>query len=867
LYRLRVLGGFALEGPDATALPPLHRRRAEAVIAILAVSGELGCTRDRLVALLWPESDEAHSRHGLRDALATIRHTLGPDAVPLSAERLRLDPAVVPSDVRSFAEARAAGRHAEAAGLYGGPLLDGLHLDGAPEFERWLDGERTRLAREYAESLHDLATAAERAAAWDEAAGWWTRAAEHDPLNSGVVLRLAEALAATGDRANALKVAEAHVSRLRKELDLEPDARFVMSLEAIRTRDRAVPAPPEATPAVEPGDASEPPPVPPGEAPEAARGDGPKPGLGSRRSRRRLAWAAAAAVLLSGALLLSRRTGSTSDAAVAPHTTVAVLPFRSIGADTTLAFFAGGLHDELLSQLSGVSALRVIGRTSVSAYQGSQRSLRQIGAELGAGSILEGTVQAAGHRLRVIVQLVDAGTQKHLWGQTYDRSLGDVLDIESDIARQVVGAVGATLTASEAGAIAAAPTRSSEAYQLYLQGLDYVRRPREGEGVQRRDLDVAERLFNRAVALDPDFAAAHAALSLLHADKYTGLVDQSAARAALQQQEAAAAIRLAPDLPAAHLAMGLVWHLRVEYELALTEFRLALRSAPSDPEVWLRMAYAYRGRGDWDSALVAFDRAIRLDPRNVRAIVSRGSTLEWLRRYREAIEAYRHALELAPDLEWPHVEIGWAFMKWQGQWDTLRLAVAELPVDEYPGPVLNVPLIMRDADTLAARLAAIRALPGSSRFTSNPHLIEPMVWVHYFRGDSALMAAALDSLLPALDSLEQVRPNDWRVHADRGTALALAGRRTEARQEARWLARSPLSREDRFIGRFVATAHCILLARLGETDAALAELEGLLSRPSQLSVAEVRLNLGFDGLRADPRFDALLARYDRTGDR
>jgi hypothetical protein len=181
LVTLRWLGGFALDGPSGAAAPALPKRRAEAVLAVLAVCGDLGCSRERLLALLWPESHEATARHGVRDALHIIRRALGPGAVPSAGRLLRLDPAVVASDVLSFTQALATDRAADAVRLYGGPLLDGFHVDDAVEFERWLDGERARLAREYGETLKRLAGAAERAGAWDEAAGWWARAVEHDP--------------------------------------------------------------------------------------------------------------------------------------------------------------------------------------------------------------------------------------------------------------------------------------------------------------------------------------------------------------------------------------------------------------------------------------------------------------------------------------------------------------------------------------------------------------------------------------------------------------------------------------------------------------------------------------------------------------
>ena len=251
MFRLRVLGGFAVEGPSGASAPGMPQRRAKAVLAVLAVCGDLGCTRERLLALLWPESDEAHARQGVRDDLLAIRHALGPDAVRSVGDLLHLDPAVVGSDVLAFTQALASGSPAEAVRAYAGSLLDGFHVDDAPEFERWLDGERSRLAREYAETLERLASAAERAGAWDEAVGWWGRAVEHDPLNTHLVLQHAQAMAAIGDRANAIKAADVHVRRLRKELDLEPDREVLAKIERIRRGEAT--APRSGAPRVPPG--------------------------------------------------------------------------------------------------------------------------------------------------------------------------------------------------------------------------------------------------------------------------------------------------------------------------------------------------------------------------------------------------------------------------------------------------------------------------------------------------------------------------------------------------------------------------------------------------------------------------------------
>ena len=241
-FTLRLLGGFALEREHAQGVVHLPQRRAEALLAMLTLAQDLGCTRDRIVGLLWPDSDETHARHNLRDALHAIRAALGPAAVSSDGDTLRLDAAIVSSDVGQFAAALTASQLSTAVALYRGPLLDGFHVDDAPEFERWLDGARSRLARQNAAALERLAAEAEDAGSWAEAAVWWARAVEHDPPNSRLVLRHLQALAGCGDWANALRAAETHARRLREEFSLEPDPEFLAAVELIRRGELVKPA-------------------------------------------------------------------------------------------------------------------------------------------------------------------------------------------------------------------------------------------------------------------------------------------------------------------------------------------------------------------------------------------------------------------------------------------------------------------------------------------------------------------------------------------------------------------------------------------------------------------------------------------------
>jgi DNA-binding SARP family transcriptional activator len=201
---------------------------------VLAVSDDLGCSRDRLIAYFWPESPEFKARHNLRDALYALRQTLGSEAVLNAGDSLRMNPAVLHSDVQAFGKALREGRLAEAVGLHRGPFLDGFHLDGAHAFEQWVESERTRLAQDRQQALKQLAKKAEVAERWDEAAEWWGRAVAGDRFNSRLVVRRMVALTRAGDRANAVIEGEEHCRELTAELGLDPDPALLEELARIR---------------------------------------------------------------------------------------------------------------------------------------------------------------------------------------------------------------------------------------------------------------------------------------------------------------------------------------------------------------------------------------------------------------------------------------------------------------------------------------------------------------------------------------------------------------------------------------------------------------------------------------------------------
>jgi serine/threonine-protein kinase len=570
-------------------------------------------------------------------------------------------------------------------------------------------------------------------------------------------------------------------------------------------------------------------------------------------------------VAIVAALWIGRGGREAPLAPAQTRTHVAVLPFQNLSVDGPNAYFAGGLHDELLTQLAKVAALRVISRTSVLGYAGTAKPLTQIAAELGVGSVVEGSVQVVDDRLRVNVQLIDAATDEHLWAERYDRTLDDAFAIQSDVAQHIVTAVGAALTRAEQGRLTAAPTANPEAYRLYLQGREYYARP----GELRENLEIAQQLYERALAIDPDFALAHAALSQVHGLTYWLRYDRSAARAARQREEALTALRLAPDLPQAHMAMGMAHYWgRLDHRRALDEFAIALQGLPNDAELWMLIGFVHRRLGNWDDVFAAYEKAVGLHPRSAHLFRDLGgNSYQFVRRYAEAVRAYDRALSLAPDLHGAAVVRGITYVFWQGQLDTLRAVLSRLPRDARLGDIgradaLRAALLLweRDSEGLLQeiRSARVEVLQGQDFFLPS---VLYAAWAHQLDGNREAARAAFESARALLDSALRELPDDWRMHAARGLALAGLGHRDEALREAQWLQRSEDYRKDAVVSRLAAEERARILAQAGEAREALDEVERLLAEPSQLTVHTLRLDPRWDPIREHPGFQALLARY------
>src|SRR5437899_2044471 len=296
---------------------------------------------------------------------------------------------------------------------------------------------------------------------------------------------------------------------------------------------------------------------------------------------------------------------------------IAVLPFQSLSDEKENAYFADGIQDDILTNLSKIGDLKVISRMSVMTYRGDgARNAREIGKTLGVATLLEGSVRRAGNRVRVSVQLINANNDEHIWAEDYDRDLTDVFAIQTDLAQKIASALQAKLSQSEKARIDRMPTQNPDAYLLFIQAHDYANRP----DMFREASFKAEQLFEQAIKLDPNFAAAFAGLSKVESWIYHSF-EPTPARREKARFNADQALRLQPDLAEGHLALGFSYYYGDrDYERALTEFEIAKRDLPNEAQAYMAIGAIQRRQGKWAESTANFKKAASLDPKNATVL-------------------------------------------------------------------------------------------------------------------------------------------------------------------------------------------------------------------------------------------------------
>ncbi len=544
---------------------------------------------------------------------------------------------------------------------------------------------------------------------------------------------------------------------------------------------------------------------------------------------------------------------------------IAVLPFENLSDDKENAYFADGIQDDVLTNLSKIGDLKVISRTSVMAYRGQTPNIREIGKALGVSSILEGSVRRIGNRVRVNVQLINASNDEHMWAEDYDRDLTDVFAIQTDLAQKIVGELQAKLSPTEKALMERKPTENGEAYLAFVQAHD-LQCAVEDTG----KLKQSEQLYARAIELDPKFALALARYSQLQSWLFH-TVEPTRERRQKARTLAEQALQLQPDLPEAHLAMGLSYYYGDNnYDAAQKEFEIARRGLPNESEVYLALAAIQRRQGKWAESTANFEKAASLNPKESWPLQNLAFNYEMLRNFDAANKTIDRGLEVDPG--------------GLGLWEMKsKLAIAEkgdLSVSEKAfQAVKSMPMNNEQKLRIAGSRANVFLLErkyqeGLREAESLPddvlhaafeqHLSDKYYLIGFARKALHDNAGARAAFLKAKDLLEaqlKQSPDSADMHIQLAKVIAYLGEKDAALAEAQRATELLPESKDAFGGPEIAAGVAEVHVILGDNGRAIEILDGLLSRPSAVTVQGLKINPIWDPLRNDPRFQALLNKH------
>jgi len=542
---------------------------------------------------------------------------------------------------------------------------------------------------------------------------------------------------------------------------------------------------------------------------------------------------------------------------------IAVLPFQNLSDEKDNAYFADGIQDDILTNLSKIGDLKVISRMSVMSYRGDGvRNAREIGKALGVATLLEGSVRRIGNRVRVSVQLINADDDEHIWAEDYDRDLTDVFAIQTDLAQKIASSLQAKLSPNEKERLDQQPTQNSDAYLLFIQAHDYANRLEHFLD----DSLKAEQLFEQAIKLDPKFAAAFAGLSMVESSIYH-FFEPTPARREKARLNADESLRLQPNLPEGHLALGFSYYYGDrDYERALAEFEIAKRDLPNQAEAYFAIGAIQRRQGKWTESNANLNKAAALDPKNISILINLAYSYMALRDFDAAEKTLDRATAVAPQ-SWAPVglKVYLAILS-KGDLTLAEKQLSSLPGDVDPNGMVTwarswILILQRK---FPEALAAVQKFPGEILMVEGSApipkaFLEGMLYL--LQGNKEKAQPALEHARLVSEQLLRDAPEDPRRHAQHGFILAALDRKQEAIAEGKRAVELLPESQDAFDGPRGIAALAQIYVCTGESDEALRLVDHLLGAPSGLTIPVLKLDPVWDPLRHDPRFQALIDKY------
>jgi TolB-like protein/Flp pilus assembly protein TadD len=588
-------------------------------------------------------------------------------------------------------------------------------------------------------------------------------------------------------------------------------------------------------------------------------------------SRRKFATLIVSVVVIAGGLLIFQlwRTRGVPMTVSVPAKSIAVLPFENLSEEKANEYFAVGIQDEILTKLAGIGDLKVISRSSTAKYKSKPEDLKTVARELGVATVLEGSVQKAGDKVRVNVQLVDARIDTHLWAKSYDRDLKDVFSVESEVAQEIADTLRAKLSPSQFDALTTAPTRDTEAYDLFLKG-EYEEHQAES-ALNSELFDRAQTFYRQALARDPKFALAYARLAYSELYRHWFISNLTSAELAEVKSNIDHALAIAPASPDAHLALAVFhyWGHR-DYDPALRELDRTVELQPNSAVARAFYAWIYRRRGEWKQSLVAAERAAELDPRDPSIPGDIGSTYLTLRRWSEAKRMVTRALAIDPHNALAGQFLALIYINSAGDIRRARRAFEAVPVESKlslaPGwGVLAVMIDHRVYIDVFERhfVDALKAWDEASTDTPEARLrqLEARVGIHVLADQGSVAKPECEQTRALLEARLAERPED------RNSLIALAwvyvclGRNADALRVARQAVDLLPIEKDALGGPFFLAGLAEIEAHAGRAEDAVKILRRLLTIPAGqvISLARLKIDPIWDPIRNDPGFQKLLS--------
>jgi serine/threonine protein kinase/Tfp pilus assembly protein PilF len=543
---------------------------------------------------------------------------------------------------------------------------------------------------------------------------------------------------------------------------------------------------------------------------------------------------------------------------------LAVLPFENLGSAED-EYFADGITDEITARLASIHGLGVISRQSAMQYKNTEKGAQQIAEELSVDYILEGTVRRerpsdSTSRVRIIPQLIRASDDTHVWAQTYDNDMSKVFQVQSEVAERVAQALNIALLEPERRALASRPTENMEAYDYYMRGNEYMHR-----SVLENDFRIAIRMYEKAVELDPTFASAYAQLSRVHSEMYWFIYDRSEERLEKAKDAIEKALELDPDLPEVHLALGqYYYHGHREYDRALEQFAIVRKNQPNNSEPLSLIGAVKIRQGKFEEGLTSFKKASELDPLSNVLATMIATTCVNLRKYPEAERYYERAIELAPDIPFAYYFKAQLYLFWEGSTKEARAVLEEGLKNIRTTEIAIIVNLLVDIDVYDGHYQ--EALTRLSSWTSESFD------THFYFIPKALLKARINGLMGnrqrelayyesargILEAKIKERPDDARLRGSLGIAYAGLGRKKDAIREGKLgvkLLSIPKATPD---GGLTIWDLALIYVMVGEFDAAIDQLEYLLSRSRVLSTPLIQIDPNWKPLSNHPRFKKLV---------